>query len=166
MYALVHYPHIELHDIQRFRQQHDPQFHLIAPHITLLFPVPDCLGEQALVHHIEQVLRSWQPFEISLGDVQTAWDDALYLLVQEGKETLVQLHDEIYTGILQAYLRADLPYIPHVTLGKAGPRPDLLEQARRLGITARCRLNALHLVQVNDERSKIVWSRVFHLGQP
>lgn len=164
MYALVHYPNIELRDIQRFRQQYDPQFGLIAPHITLLFPVPDAIGEEALVNHIEQVLRGWQPFEIGLREVQTAWDDYIYLLVQEGKETLVRLHDEIYTGILREYLRLDLPYIPHVTLGKAEPPADLLEKTRRLGIDARCRLDSLHLVKVNDERSKIVWSRAFSLA--
>ncbi len=166
MYALVHYPDIELRAIQQFRQRHDPQFDLIGPHITLLFPVPDCVGEEALVCHIDQVLRGWRPFEIGLREVQIAWDDYLYLLVQEGKETLVRLHDEIYTGILREYLRADLPYIPHVTLGKAEPPADLLDKARRLGIDARCRLDAMHLVKVNDERTKIVWSRAFSLARP
>lgn len=164
-YALVHYPAIDIHAIQRFRQRHDPQYNLIAPHITVLFPVPDRLGEQALVGHIQQVLRGWQPFEIGLQGVQLSTDQYIYLLVQAGREPLLRLHDEIYTGVVREYLRVDLPYIPHVTLGLANQVQCILDEAMQLGIQARCRLDNLHLVKVNNERTKIVSSRVFSLAR-
>jgi len=163
MYALVHYPHIDIRRIQQFREIHDPQYSLILPHITLMFPVPEAVGETNLVHHLDGVLHSWRPFPIHLQDVQISADLYLYLLVQAGKEVVIRLHDEIYTGILGGYLRKEIPYIPHVTLGITGSRAHLLEEARQLNINATCLVDQLHLLKVNDERSSIVWEKTFLL---
>lgn len=52
----------------------------------------------------------------------------LYLLPDQGRAVIVQLHDRLYQGPLAPYLRADLPYLPHITMGMA---PDE-EQAHAL----------------------------------
>lgn len=168
IYALVHYPNIDTQCINQLRMKYDSQFGLIEPHITLMFPVLDSIGEDNLVHHLESVLCNRQSFLIHLQGFQISSDDHLFLLLQEGNKNILHLHREIYTGILADYLRKDVTFIPHLTLGVLNKDPSqrdrALEEAKRLGIDHRCLLDKLHLVKVNDDRSKIVWSKEFSLG--
>lgn len=38
--------------------------------------------------------------------------------VERGKEKIEELHDRLYTGHLLQFFRTDIPYIPHVTVGR------------------------------------------------
>ena len=169
IYALVHYPNVESPRIHQFRKKYDPQVDLIAPHITLMFPVPESVGEDTLVRHLESVLCNWQPFPIHLQGVQISSDDHLFLLLQEGNGKVIRLYDEIYTGILVEYRREDIPFVPHVTLGvsreDSSNHERVLEEAKQLGIDQRGVLDTLHLLKVNDDRSSIVWSKEFPLAK-
>jgi 2'-5' RNA ligase len=169
IYALVHYPSVESPRINQVREKYDPQVDLIAPHITLMFPVPESVGEDILVRHLERVLCNWQPFLIHLQGVQISLDDHLFLMLQEGNANVIRLHDEIYTGILVEYRREDIPFIPHVTLGvfeeNSSNHERVLEEAKQLGIDQSCMLDKLHLVKVNDDRSRIVWNKEFSLAE-
>jgi hypothetical protein len=40
LYALVHYPTVDVGSINQLRKKYDPQIDLIEPHLTLVFPVP------------------------------------------------------------------------------------------------------------------------------
>ncbi len=167
IYALVHYPDIDTRRINQFRRKHDPQIELIEPHITLMFPVPESIGEEKLVNHLASVLRSWQSFPVRLQGCQIASDDHLFLLIQEGKTEIIRLHDEIYTIILADYWRKEVPFIPHLTLGvvkkNSMDRNQVLQEAEALGIDYYCLLDRLHLVKVTDDRSKLVGSKEFLL---
>jgi len=166
-YALVHYPDIDIPSIEQFRNKYDPQVDLIAPHITLMFPLSDSIGENDLVRHLESVLAGWQPFSIHLQGIQVSSDGYLFLTIQDGYAKLVRLHDQIYTGILAGYLKKDLPYIPHLTLGvldkDSNKNASVLREARQLEIDHPCVLNKLHIIKVNNVRSKIVWYKEFPL---
>lgn len=168
-YALIHYPNIDTNHINQFRREYDPLVELIEPHITLMFPVPDSIGRDNLVHHLENALAGWQPFPIHLQGFQVSWDDYLFLLLQEGNANIIRLHDEIYTGLLEEHWRKDIPFIPHLTLGVFSKgSTDLeraLEEAKQLEVDHHCVLDKLHLVQVNDDKSKIVWSREFSFAK-
>lgn len=73
IYALVHYPDIDTVPIGQFRKEYDPEAGSIEPHITIVFPLPDSAGEQALVLHIERVLSGCCSFPIRLkGLMQSA----------------------------------------------------------------------------------------------
>lgn len=167
IYALVHYPKVDLQRIHQFRKRYDPQVDLIAPHITLMFPVPESIGEDNLVRHFEGVLKPCEPFLIHLQDVQISSDNYCFLMLQEGSAKVIRLHDAIYTGILADYLRKDIPFVPHLTLGvlnqDSNNRDRALEEAKRLDIDCRCVIDQLHLVKINDDRSRIVWSKEFAL---
>jgi 2'-5' RNA ligase len=147
--------------------KYDPQVRLIAPHITLMFPVSDSIGEENLVHHLENVLKDWRSFPIHLQGVHLSWDDYVFLLVQAGKNDIIRLHDEMYTGILARELRKDIPFIPHLTLGRVPKDPQgrkhILKEAEELRVDHHCVLEAVHLVKVDDDRSNIVWSKKFLL---
>lgn len=167
VFALVHYPAIDAVRIERLRKKYDPQVQLIAPHITIVFPVPDSIGEQHLVSHIQSVLPGCQPFTIRLKGLQLSSDNYLFLLVDEGKADLIRLHAEMYTGLLAKYRQDAVPYVPHVTLGSGfedgARRQDALEEAERLNLDQRTVVDRLHLVKVNDERTEITWSTEFFL---
>ncbi len=165
IYALVHYPAIDQGLINQLRSKYDPQFHLIAPHITIMFPVPDSIGERGLVSHIESVLSHWEPFPICLKGYQRSWDEYLFLLLNIGEVDVIRLHDEIYTGLLSKYRDDVRPFIPHVTLGAFSGRNEeyaqALNEAERLKLDYECVLDRLHLIKVNDDRSQIVLSKEF-----
>lgn len=168
LFTLVHYPNIAGGQIDQFRKKYDPQVHLILPHITLMFPLPEVVGEDHLIHHLESVLWGWQPFPLHLRGIRISPDGHVFLLIQEGKAGLIRLHDQIYTGLLTDYLREDIPFIPHLTLGvsnKASNDPErILWEAKHLAIDCHCVLDKLHLLKINADRSKIVWSREFSLA--
>jgi 2'-5' RNA ligase len=165
LYALVHYPAVEIRHINRLRSKYDPQFHLIAPHITIMFPTPDSIGERSLVSHIEGVLHRWKSFPIRLKGLQQSWDEYLFLLLNKGEGDVIRLHDEIYTGLLSEYRDEVRPFIPHLTLGAFSAKSEeyalALKEAGRLNLDYECMLGRLNLIKVNDERSQIVWSKEF-----
>jgi 2'-5' RNA ligase len=162
-YAVVHYPNIDTHHINQFRQKYDPQFHLIKPHITIVFPLPDSLGKSNLIHHVESAIKNSKPFPIHLQGLQISSDNYLFLLVEEGNVGINNLHIELYRGMLASYQRQDLPYVPHLTLGSfsrgAATYLGALEEVEQLGLGFHCKLDRIHIVKIDDEKTQIVWSR-------
>jgi len=165
IYALVHYPKVETRLIDQLRQKYDPQFGLIDPHITVMFPVRDSIDGNNLVSHLENVLTDCSPFPIRIQGLQRSWDDCLFLLVREGSSEIVRLHNRIYTGILADYKNSDIKFVPHLTLGAfdkdAARYAQALSAAKALALDYRCVMDKLELVKINDERTRIVWSREF-----
>jgi 2'-5' RNA ligase len=101
IFALVHYPEINTERIDLLRTKYDPQAHLIAPHVTLIFPLPETVAEPALISHIEGVLLRWKPFPIRLAKLEKSLDDLLFLTPTEGAENL----PAYMTTCTQAYWR-------------------------------------------------------------
>lgn len=169
IYAVVHYPDIDTVRIGQLRKEYDPQAGLIEPHLTIVFPLPDSVGEQALVSHIERVLSGWHPFPIRLKGLMQSPDNYLLLLLAEGSADITRLHDELYTEVLAPYLRADIAFVPHVTLGTFGEAADgcrrALSEAERLNLDYESVVDRLDLLKINDDRPRIVWSKEFHLCQ-
>ena len=117
LYGLVHYPSITREDFFSFTGKYNPFVDLIAPEITFVFPTPSSIGRENLEAHVARVLSNWEPFEVHFQPLKKTFDHWLYLASTEGKEAMIRLHDDLYTGILHAYLRDDLPYDPHIGLG-------------------------------------------------
>ena len=167
MYALVHYPAIDTELIDQLRRKYDPQCNLIRPHLTLIFPLPESIGETALVSHIGGVLQSWKPFPLRLHELEKSWDDYLFLTPTVGRVEFVRLYEELYTGFLAGYKRDEVLYVPHVTLGvfrgEVARLPQVREEANALNLAYRSLVDQLDVVKVNDEQRRIIWSRKFLL---
>jgi hypothetical protein len=116
-FALVYYPRLNHPEFHSFRNKYEPYADLLPEHIPFIFPVPDSVGEKKLETHIKEILAGWNPIEIHITGLTTSWDHWLLLVLKEGNDLAIQLHDELYTGILSPFLREDLPYIPHIGLG-------------------------------------------------
>ena len=120
-YVLLYYPRFDRktgEDIEVFRGKYDPFADSWKPHIPFIFPVPcDEIEEEEFTEHVETVLKSWKPFPIHVGGFTKSWDHWLLLLLREGNEKAIALHDELYAGILAPFLRRDIEYIPHIGIG-------------------------------------------------
>jgi 2'-5' RNA ligase len=167
IYSLVHFPNIDAERINQLRKKYDPQFELIQPHMTVMFPVPETIGEDKLIDHISNVLRDKSSFPIQLQGLHESWDNYLFLLVGEGKDSVADLHAQIYSGMLANLRRTDLPYVPHVTLGAFPDNKNGFAQAwaeaKRLDLAYGCVMDKLHLVKIDDQRTRIISSREFFL---
>jgi 2'-5' RNA ligase superfamily len=95
LYAVVHYPNADTREIHQLREKYDPQFHLIGPHLTLVFPFPDFLSDITLIDHVESVIKDWPPFTIYLRGLRRSLDDYLFLLVKEGSANLLDDENRI-----------------------------------------------------------------------
>jgi hypothetical protein len=117
-HSLLFYPRFDRKtedNIKAFRRKYDPFVDHWKPHIPFVFPVPDNkVKEGEFMQHIKAVMKNWKPFPIRIGGFEKSWDHWLFLLLKEGNEKVIALHDELYTGILAPYLRKDIKFIPHI----------------------------------------------------
>ena len=116
-YALVLYPEVETERIQEIRREYDPTCNVMGPHITVVFPVPEAVGEAELVSHIESVLGNRRAFEIGLGGLVKSNDHWLFLTLVNGECEVKGLYQALYTGILAQYRRDDIEFVAHLGLG-------------------------------------------------
>jgi hypothetical protein len=116
-FALVYYPKIEQKEFHLLRNKYEPYANLLPEHLAFLKPVPGSVGEENLKRHIKSILIKWEPFNVHFYGLEKSWDHWLLLVLKEGNQKAIKLHDELYSGILSPYLRKDLPYTPHVGLG-------------------------------------------------
>ncbi len=121
----VGYPQLQPVDlgvIQSIRCKHEPNYRLLDPHVTLLFPV-EGLESDSFQSHIEPIVRATAPIEFTMrsASLVKAMDvDEWYLLLtpDEGFSQIVKLHDRLYSGPFAPQLRREIPFIPHITLGR------------------------------------------------
>ena len=145
-------------DIERFRARHDPLASALAAHLTLVFPFASTLGGVQVAAHIRRALARWPVLPIRLEGLGHFHADWVYLRVTRGHASVVALHDRLYRGALSPFLRPDLPYEPHVTIGRAPDAPacaTLFAAARaaRLDDARDVVVRALTLVSVHGDGS-------------
>jgi hypothetical protein len=180
-FGLVHYPQIEHEGFQSFRQKYDPYHTLLPEHVTFIHPVPESLGRENVEAHIEKVLLQWKAFKVHFCALEKTWDHWMYLGAMEGHDLVVELHDQLYKGILSPHLRKDLPFYPHIGLGLFSqenydfdnPTASLsldqekYQRARKefedLCFAAWCTIDTLTLVWMNAEYTECVDEKVFTL---
>ena len=104
-------------EIEDIRQKHDPLFGLISPHITIVFPFESSISNDELKLHIINVSKPIQNIEIEFTNQITSEREYLFYELKR-KEQIEELHNILYTGPLLQFLKEDIPYIPHVTVGR------------------------------------------------
>jgi 2'-5' RNA ligase len=171
-YALVISPDLSeglAESIEAIRGRYDPTSDFTKPHITVMFPIPGCVGERVLVRHIKIALSDWVPFNIRLGGFHKSPDHWLFLTLTEGASQVKRLNRSLYTGILAEYRRGDIEFVPHIGLGlfiKQGraydwrnpKEPDFdreryeeaLRKAKALPLPASTRIEILQLMTIPD----------------
>ena len=113
--------------IDRIRRNYDPLADLVRPHITLVFPFHSDITDAELGSHIENAISGIPPFSLQLTGIskeENVFGNYLFLNIQEGRDTLMQLHDRLYSGVLSSF-SPKTPYSPHMTLGNLENRNAL-----------------------------------------
>ena len=110
--------------IGAFRRIYYPGAGLIAPHLTVVFPIPASIGMEAFGEHVRGIVSGTPAFDIRLKGLGKTWDHWLYVGVAEGSDEVIALHDALYAGILRPYLWTEQPYVPHVGLGLVAEERD------------------------------------------
>ncbi|RZJ63571.1 MAG: 2'-5' RNA ligase family protein [Flavobacterium sp.] len=107
--------------IGQLRLRFDPKALLVAPHVTLVFPT-DKISEGVLRAEVAKSLLGFQGFRMDFDELRIVAEGdnelvSIFLLVGLGREAVVGLHTNLYSGVLCGELRKEIPYVPHVTLG-------------------------------------------------
>jgi 2'-5' RNA ligase len=170
---VVAYPRFSRTDrgwIDRIRAVHDAAKHgVLPPHLTIVFGTA-ALDGAALASHVAAVARGFEPFEAFFPDLRAVRDalssaSHVMLVPHEGFDELVSLHARLYEGPLARELRADIPYVPHVTIAQC----DDFSAAHRLFLEVspgrpifRGRIEELFILNVQG--NAVVDSRSVALG--
>ena len=114
-----------LPDIQFIREQYDPLYRCVAPHVTLVFPFTSDLTGTAVANHLQNAVQEIAPFKLVMQGIKpnTICGKYLFLEVIEGTKELNQLHNRLYSGLLSAYepeFLKQYAFHPHMTVGKFG----------------------------------------------
>lgn len=109
------------------RQRFDPVASIVPPHITLVFPFESDLTAKAVRDHVEESVRGVGSFPIRLSGVTGSEGEYLFLNVKQGNDTLIGLHDRLYTGTLRRFLSVEHSYLPHLTVGRLSSAEEFRE---------------------------------------
>jgi 2'-5' RNA ligase len=130
-YALVAYVKDQVGEfIQSLRQELHPNLPHLAAHLSLL--PPRCLnGNESAAHAlIEEVCSQTEPFEVSLGEVETfiPVTPTVFIRVAHAAFRMRELHKRFNTGALAFH--EEWPYLPHLTIVKMGAEEAAQEAYR------------------------------------
>ena len=161
--AFVAYPLFAEADrlwIESIRERHDPQASRIAAHFTLVFPVE--LAAESLMEETSNLPldRRSIPFVLRRAEAipdRIGGGGYVFLVPKEGLEEIAALHDRLYEGVLRPYLRDDLPFLPHITVGGCrafGECQRLAETLNRGDLALPGTLLSIDLVETGDEGVK------------
>jgi 2'-5' RNA ligase len=138
--------------IESLRRAHDPQWRLIRAHITLVFPLVADLD--ALVAQTTRAVAGHAPFDVTITAALAHRDHAastshLFLVPGEGGDQIRSLHEDLYGREFRHHLRADAPYLPHVTVGAGldhGVCVDLASDLNRHALRLTGRIETVEIV--------------------
>jgi 2'-5' RNA ligase len=157
--AVLAYPDLEADDrawIESVRALRDPQASLVPAHITLAFPTE--LATAEAVPEVSSVANRSRSITFTLRWARAVRDASgtgghVFLVPDEGFHQIAALHDDLYLGLFASSRRADIPFIPHITVC-ANAEFDACERiARELTPLTRLvhgRISSLSLIEITD----------------
>ncbi|HLB87191.1 MAG TPA: 2'-5' RNA ligase family protein [Terriglobales bacterium] len=127
-YALVAYVRNPVGEfVERLRRELHPDLPHLAAHLTILPPRLLHGSELLALEILEDICSQADPFEITLGDVETfvPVTPTVFIRVAHAAYRMHELHDRLNTSVLAA--EEAWPYMPHLTIVKM--RTEELAQA-------------------------------------
>lgn len=114
--------------IREIRKQFDPNFTKIGPHFTLLFGCAE-VSFNDYCKHVARIAEKTDAFQFHCNQVSPeadyfSSDGYLFLTPEKGRRNIQALHDHLYSGIMSPYLKLDIPFIPHITVGRRSSIED------------------------------------------
>jgi 2'-5' RNA ligase len=132
-------------------------------HFTFVFP-QESVSAESLIQYVQAVAVTQEKIEFVIRRVEEVKDSLsantyLFLVPDEGYEAIIQLHDELYKGVLAAELRADIPFIPHITLGytvDAAYCQQVADELNAKNFELRGEINILDVVELAGDSGRTV----------
>ena len=121
--------------MENLRRELHPELPHLAAHVTVLPPRPLQGSESAAVETLTSICNHLEPFEASLGEMETfiPATPTVFLRVGHAAQRLRDLHDQLNIDGLA--WKEEWPYMPHMTIIKVPSE----EQAQNAYLTARKR---------------------------
>jgi len=121
------------YQIDRYRERFDPLAKKIAPHVTLVFPFEAAdLESDALAHYAAERIQGIGAFELEAALPAVVEEGYVYLRIQSGGSQLRRMHERLYAGELRSFLRTDVDYEPHITIGRYADEAAAFEARKAL----------------------------------
>jgi len=80
-------------------------------------------------------------------------------MLKKGREQVRELHDELYKGPLTEFLRSDIPYIPHVTVGRKENEQraiKIAEKMLKLSTRLQCIIEKVSVERIGEDGESII----------
>jgi 2'-5' RNA ligase len=157
--------------VESLRKELHPELPHLGAHVTLLPPRYLQGSESAAVGTMEEVCKTVEPFEVSLGEVETfiPVTPTVFIRVAHAAYRMRELHDQLNVPSLAS--REEWPDMPHLTIVKMSAE-DQAQYAYRVARTRWAEFDESRCIEVRDltfvlEESPNHWVDLaeIHLGQ-
>jgi 2'-5' RNA ligase len=149
-YALVAYVQNQIGEfVENLRQELHPELPHLAAHVTLLPPRFLCGSEADAIESLEELCKTVEPFEVSLGEVETfiPVTPTVFIRVAHAAYRMRELHDLLNASALLCH--EEWPYMPHLTIVKMGAE-DQAQYAYRVARTRWEEFDGGRCIEVRD----------------
>ncbi|HSW78045.1 MAG TPA: 2'-5' RNA ligase family protein [Candidatus Chromulinivoraceae bacterium] len=159
-YLVIAYPELQQSDfdwIQTYRRQNDRQFSLVEPHFSIVFAVSD-LDKDSFLNEVKQKIGDITAFDVDLKVATINKDNSgnyyhEFLVPDTGYSDIVKLHDKLYSGLLAPYLRFDVDFIPHISIGDsedAQISKKRVDELNAQGVSIHGRIGSVDVIEYAD----------------
>src|ERR1041385_8659503 len=149
-YALVAYVKNPVGEfVEALRKELHPELPHLAAHVTLLPPRYLRGTENEALQTLEEVCKEVEPFEVSLGEVETfiPVTPTVFIRVAHAAYRMRELHDLLNTEALAVC--EEWPYMPHLTIVKMGAE-DQAQYAYRVARARWAEFKGSRCVEVGE----------------
>jgi 2'-5' RNA ligase len=149
-YALVAYVRNPVGEfVESLRKELHPELPHLAAHVTLLPPRFLAGTESAALEKMEELCKEVEPFEVSLGEVETfiPVTPTVFIRVAHAAYRMRELHDRLNVNALACH--EEWPYMPHLTIVKMGAE-DQAQHAYRVARTRWAEFDESRCIEVRD----------------
>jgi len=149
-YALVAYVRNRVGEfVESLREELHPEQRHLAAHLTLLPPRLLQGPESAAIETLERCCKDVEPFEVSLGEVETfiPVTPTVFIRVAHAAYRMRELHDLLNINALE-YCE-EWPYMPHLTVVKMGAE-DQAQHAYRVARTRWAEFDGNRCIEIRD----------------
>jgi len=149
-YALVAYVKDSIGEfVESLRRELHPRLPHLAAHVTLLPPRYLTSDEPTAVETLEEICKQVEPFEVSLGEVETfiPVTPTVFIRVAHAAYRMRELHDQLNINGLAC--AEEWPYMPHLTIVKMSAE-DQAQHAYRVARTRWAEFDEGRCIEIHD----------------
>lgn len=114
------------HWVEDLRRKFDPLASSVPAHVTLVHPFQARVELAEVIDHVDRVASTLRPLSLVCQGVTGHGDEYLFLNVKRGNDEIIELRDELYTGVLADVRTDSVTFLPHVTVGRVRSLPDFM----------------------------------------